>query len=132
MNTSQHESPEADLSQKFGIYVQTHIAHHCDGSLTFFQKNDRLTVACRICNSEAVGPTYAWLKAQTRISSTCDRCRATNSVTNMSRFNMDIICQSCDDLEHQHPLYEVAAAAELLSVMQHEYNFPGIGKPNDL
>jgi len=50
----------------------------------------------------------------------------------MSRFNTDIICVPCEDKEKAHPLYEKAWEAELAAVKAGDYNYPGIGKPEDL
>lgn len=63
---------------------------------------------------------------------TCVRCGAQHVITTMSRFNTDIICVPCEDKEKAHPLYEKAWEAELAAVKAGDYNYPGIGKPEDL
>jgi len=50
----------------------------------------------------------------------------------MSRFNTDIICRKCEDLERAHPQYKEAQEAELAACKRGDYNYPGIGKPADL
>ena len=63
---------------------------------------------------------------------TCVRCDAQNAVTTMSRFNTDIICTDCETTERAHPRYQEAADAELAAVKRGNYNYPGIGKPENL
>lgn len=62
----------------------------------------------------------------------CDRCGKDTIQTTMSFFNTDTICMECDDLERAHPLFEVAHRVETEEVMRGNYNFEGIGLPNDL
>ena len=62
----------------------------------------------------------------------CVRCGDTPTSTTMSRFNTDIICSPCEDLERAHPMYAEAARVELEAVKGGNYNYPGIGKPSDL
>jgi hypothetical protein len=50
----------------------------------------------------------------------------------MSRFNTDIICTKCEEKEKAHPRYKEAWEAELREVQAGNYNYPGIGKPEDL
>lgn len=64
--------------------------------------------------------------------STCVRCGARHVITIMSRFNTDIICVPCETKEKAHPRYKEAWEAELAAVKRGDYNFPGIGKPDDL
>jgi hypothetical protein len=45
---------------------------------------------------------------------------------------MDMICFNCSDLERAHPKYREAREAELEALKRGDYNFPGIGKPDDL
>ena len=63
---------------------------------------------------------------------TCVRCKAQDAITTMSRFNTDIICVDCETKERAHPRYQEAADAELAAVKRGDYNYPGIGKPEDL
>lgn len=62
----------------------------------------------------------------------CDRCGATDQPTTMSIFNTDPICMKCKEKERNHPKYEEARDAERMAVHAGDYNFPGIGKPDDL
>ena len=62
----------------------------------------------------------------------CDRCGGNASISIMSRFNTDTICIPCERKEKDHPQYQEAAEAELRAVKAGNYNYPGIGKPEDL
>lgn len=62
----------------------------------------------------------------------CDRCPDTPFVTVMSRFNTDILCRKCEELEKAHPGYKEACEVELAEVRKGNLNYPGIGKPADL
>ena len=64
--------------------------------------------------------------------STCIRCGAKSVITTMSRFNTDTICIPCEDKERAHPSYKEAWEAELAEVKGGNYNYAGIGKPEDL
>lgn len=62
----------------------------------------------------------------------CDRCgKVTNSFTT-SMFNLDDLCMDCLAKEQQHPMYKRAKEVEHQHVVDGDYNFPGIGKPNNL
>ena len=61
-----------------------------------------------------------------------DRCKKKAIATQMSTFNTEICCMDCIDKEKQHPKYEEDAAAENAAVLRGNFNFPGIGKPDDL
>ena len=50
----------------------------------------------------------------------------------MSWFNEDWICNECDKKEHAHPLIDKAKQKELEEVKKGNYNYKGIGKPDDL
>lgn len=66
-------------------------------------------------------------------SKTCDRCGVElTGVHRMSFFNTDMCCLDCLEKEKQHPDYQRAKAEELAAVQRGDYNFPGIGKPEDL
>ena len=67
-----------------------------------------------------------------RIPKHCDRCGTDLWVSTMSRFNLDMICMDCQRKERRNPRYPQAAAAELAACRRGDYNFPGIGKPEDL
>ncbi|RRJ54861.1 hypothetical protein EHV15_35395 [Paenibacillus oralis] len=62
----------------------------------------------------------------------CSRCKKEAKVTTMSRFNTDIICIPCENLEKRHPEYSRAVEVELQEVQKGNYNYPGIGRPADL
>lgn len=62
----------------------------------------------------------------------CDRCQKETSIFQMSRFNTDNCCPACLTLERMHPLYRAACKAEADAVARGDYNFPGIGLPEDL
>lgn len=66
------------------------------------------------------------------IPATCDRCGYETNAFTGSYFNTETICLRCRDLEEQHPKFEEARQAELAAVEQGDYNFRGIGLPNDL
>jgi hypothetical protein len=50
----------------------------------------------------------------------------------MSRFNTDCLCFECINEERQHPDYKKALDAERRAVQNGDYNFSGIGLPEDL
>jgi hypothetical protein len=50
----------------------------------------------------------------------------------MSRFNTDMLCDACEKKEKDHPKYKAARDAEDAAVRAGDYNFPGVGKPDDL
>lgn len=62
----------------------------------------------------------------------CDRCGGDAAISTMSRFNTDTICASCEKKEKAHPRYKEAQEAELREVRRGNYNYKGIGKPDDL
>lgn len=62
----------------------------------------------------------------------CDRCRKRVKALRMSMFNTDMCCEACLHKERQHPLYEKARQAEQEEIKKGNYNFEGIGKPEDL
>lgn len=62
----------------------------------------------------------------------CQRCLAVGSVFTMSMFDTDMICPSCKTIEIAHPLYPKAREAERVEVQKGNYNFAGIGCPEDL
>jgi hypothetical protein len=47
-------------------------------------------------------------------------------------FNQDVICMGCKDSEKKHPKYADAVAADETAIRGGDYNFKGIGKPEDL
>jgi hypothetical protein len=60
----------------------------------------------------------------------CQRCREDAKVTSMSRFNTQMCCMNCLDLEKKHPKYHVAETLEIAAIKQGRYNFQGIGLPS--
>lgn len=62
----------------------------------------------------------------------CERCRSKTSITRMSIFNTDMCCIECIEIEKKHPEYKRAVKIELQALVTGDYNFPGIGLPNDL
>lgn len=62
----------------------------------------------------------------------CDRCGDETLVTTMSYFNTEVICMNCDKRERRHPGFKTAREAEEKAVRAGDYNFPGVGKPDDL
>ena len=62
----------------------------------------------------------------------CERCGEQTSSTTMSYFNTEEICMACDARERAHPDFERAQAREMEAVRAGDYNFPGIGLPDDL
>lgn len=62
----------------------------------------------------------------------CARCEQSTTSTRMSRFNTEMCCDGCIKKEKAHPQYAAAAAEELRQCRMGNYNFEGIGKPEDL
>jgi hypothetical protein len=62
----------------------------------------------------------------------CDRCYENTARTMMSLFNMDMCCDLCIENEQAHPSYVEARDRELDELSKGNYNFPGIGLPEDL
>jgi len=58
---------------------------------------------------------------------TCHRCRASTTVTTMSKFNTDTLCMSCEQDERLAPGYREACRVESDAVRSGDYNFSGIG-----
>ncbi len=68
-----------------------------------------------------------------KIAGLCDRCNKPHgNLTTMSRFNTDVICAVCVGNERQHPEYEKACNTEIAECKKGNYNFEGIGLPEDL
>lgn len=65
-------------------------------------------------------------------NSTCDRCKKPSNMLTGSYFNTEMICMSCDEKERAHSMFEMARAKEREQVKQGNYNYEGIGLPNDL
>ena len=62
----------------------------------------------------------------------CERCLTQTHILTGSWFDTAMICLKCDEAELNHQDIEIAKAAERSAVMQGDFNFPGIGKPQDL
>lgn len=62
----------------------------------------------------------------------CERCFKKTAVVIMSMFNTEMICLECQAEEKKHPDYQIARDIEHQHVVDGNYNFPGIGKPDDL
>ena len=62
----------------------------------------------------------------------CDRCHTPTTVTSMSWFNTQMCCEDCLEKEQQHPDFKKAVQADENAVRAGDFNFPGIGKPDDL
>lgn len=64
--------------------------------------------------------------------SNCERCKNETLSTTMSMFNTQMCCNTCIQKERNHPDYNKARQAEHEAISRGEYNFPGIGLPEDL
>lgn len=62
----------------------------------------------------------------------CARCGKETIAHTMSMFNADVICTECKAKERAHPMYEKARQADYDAIKKGNYNFKGIGKPDDL
>lgn len=62
----------------------------------------------------------------------CDRCGKPVRALRMSMFCTEMCCQACLNKEKRHPDYEKARQAEQEEIKKGNYNFEGIGKPEDL
>lgn len=63
---------------------------------------------------------------------TCGRCGGESGISTMSYFDTTIICIPCDNAERAHPMYQEAKDVELKALQSGDYNYPGIGLPEDL
>jgi len=63
----------------------------------------------------------------------CERCGGdTKGKTTTSMFNQQVICMVCKDTEKKHTKYKDAHDADDAAILSGDYNFPGIGLPDDL
>jgi hypothetical protein len=62
----------------------------------------------------------------------CDRCKVSCWTTIMSMFNTETLCNKCLEEEKAHPKYQEARDEEVDALLKGNYNFPGIGLPEDL
>lgn len=67
-----------------------------------------------------------------RLISVCDRCIKEANPLRMSRFNEEMLCKCCLIEEEKHPKYKTAFDKELYEVQHGNYNYKGIGLPEDL
>jgi hypothetical protein len=63
---------------------------------------------------------------------TCARCGDEGGPIITSYFNMDALCFDCKAKEKEHPRYQAAVDAEVAACQRGDFNFPGIGLPDDL
>lgn len=61
----------------------------------------------------------------------CERCKKETRVFTTSFFNEDTICMECENIEQHHPDYEKAKEVEHQEVLKGNYNFEGVGLPED-
>ncbi len=63
----------------------------------------------------------------------CQRCTGkTHGINSMSMFNNDILCVPCKNKEMAHPLYGEAVDMDNNEIKKGNFNFDGIGLPNEL
>ena len=62
----------------------------------------------------------------------CDRCNKITIVLIMSMFNTENLCLDCKEKEEKHPDYKRAVLEEFNAVKNGDYNFKGIGLPDNL
>jgi hypothetical protein len=62
----------------------------------------------------------------------CNRCGKDAQAFTGSYFNMETICLDCRDREEAHPDFQRAREVESAAVLNGNFNFPGIGLPDDL
>ena len=62
----------------------------------------------------------------------CNRCYNETYAHTMSMFNTQEICMDCMDKEMKHSDYKKAQDADHQQIKQGNYNFKGIGKPENL
>ena len=65
----------------------------------------------------------------------CDRCHASlrgGKAYTMSIFNTETICMGCCEKERAHPKFKAAREADDAAIRAGNFNFAGIGKPEDL
>ena len=62
----------------------------------------------------------------------CERCGRGTGAHTMSIFNTDDCCMECIKEERKHPDFPRAREVELDELLKGNYNFPGIGLPEDL
>jgi len=66
------------------------------------------------------------------INGQCERCGGESKNFKGSYFNTEMICGTCQEKEQQHESYKLAVEVENMQVKMGNYNYEGIGLPNDL
>ena len=66
------------------------------------------------------------------LANNCERCNIETQVLSMSWFNTQMICPRCGVIERAHPKFEEARSRERNEVENWNFNYEGIGLPNDL
>ena len=61
----------------------------------------------------------------------CERCNKETNTTTGSFFNTEMICMECKEIERMHPKFEYARKVENEEVAKGNYNYEGIGLPDD-
>lgn len=62
----------------------------------------------------------------------CERCNEETNITRGSMFDTAMCCMECIEKERKHPKYQEAKDAEFRALLKGDYNFPGIGLPDEL
>lgn len=62
----------------------------------------------------------------------CERCGKEDNFRSGSFFVHQMCCMDCLELERLHPLYQKAKVVEHEQVVKGNFNFEGIGIPQDL
>ena len=62
----------------------------------------------------------------------CQRCNSDDKITTGSMFNTQMICLKCKEKEVKHDMYDFARKVEADQVRGGNYNYEGIGLPDDL
>jgi hypothetical protein len=62
----------------------------------------------------------------------CPRCKKDVLSWITSFFNTQDICIPCSEIEQKHPEFEAAKARECEEVRKGNYNYEGVGLPEDL
>jgi hypothetical protein len=66
------------------------------------------------------------------MTGTCERCGEHTGTTTVSYFNTEEICMPCRETERAHPGFAAARAAEEKAVRLGDWNFEGVGLPEEL
>lgn len=62
----------------------------------------------------------------------CERCKRFDDIMTTSVFNNQVICSTCSYAESEHPDYCKARDIQNKEIMSGNYNFKGIGVPEDI